>query len=138
MGQINDLFGYIQIGASPSEMDLLKQALQYNRKVLENYPTDSIFCPEDFRFSNSEDIGLLRMISVTKTHRLRDMELVTSEIKDLLTRLIWSSGMLVDFSYDRPLVGDPALYQYTFFNHGHNIKNLRPPEGNFDFEVESR
>ena len=119
------IFGYIFVGGSPSETSFVSESLAYNAHVIAEI-RDLPWHSDDFRIQQTDDLRASQTIAVAKFSTARDQLALMDALIDILKRMHWSDGYVVNRSIDRSMCGLPLTYEYDFDVADYSVANIQP------------
>lgn len=117
MGQSSDVFGFLRIGASINEKSQVRKCLDFNKQVLAAADDTGFWTYREFRFADDlEDVRSAQMIGVVKFYTRITIDEFQMKMVDFFSKLAWSDAYIVNRSVDRPLLGEPMVYEFAMEN----------------------
>ncbi|MCA9006543.1 MAG: hypothetical protein KDA70_14825 [Planctomycetaceae bacterium] len=127
MGQSADVFGYLRIGTSINEKSLVQKCIDLNKQVISATNDTGFWTSREFRFSDDqEDIRSAQMIGVIKVYTRLSIDDFQSTMVEFFSKLYWSDAYIINRSIDRPLFGEPIIYEFKMENMDFVENRFRP------------
>lgn len=139
MGMRATLVGAVKLYTSHAHRDLsfAAAAIKFNEAAIRK--ANSKWIPvELFRFATdqlSTDPSVALTTLFETVYKIHNQEEVFAELERVLRTLYFHTGVFVDRSYDRPLVGEPDAFVLDFYNESFSADKISPADDGLQLEL---
>ena len=118
------MFGYIFVGGSLSEASHIAESLAFNQRVISSLD-DLPWHADDFRVCLSDDVRASQTIAISKFLSHGEPLQLLDVLLQVLRRMHFSDGHVVNRSIDRSILGLPLTYEYDFDVNGYSVTEIQ-------------